>query len=645
MTTDTFQRKLTAILSADVVGYSRLMGEDEEATVRILNKYKEIIFDLIERHNGRLVDSPGDNVLTEFVSVVDAVRCGVRVQEDLKASNEQLPADSKMEFRIGINIGDVIQDGDRIYGDGVNIAARIESFADPGGICISRTAYDQVKGKIDIDYEYLGEYEVKNIKEPIRVYKIQKEKSEVKIATESKTSTLSEKPSIVVLPFVNMSNDPEQEYFSDGMSEELINALAKLEGLKVISRTSAFYFKGESTDLRTIGEKLGVENVLEGSVRKAGNKLRITAQLIKVADDTHLWSEAYNRELEDVFAIQEEISNAIVDSLKIRLLGKEKESIVRTYTENIDAYDAYIKGRYFFYSFVEGSMEKALQYYKQAIQLDPGYAPAHSAIGEYYYARPISGQNISPDDTYTKAIEAVNTALKIDNSLPEAHATLGTIRFLYEWDFKGAEKALKTAIELKPGLSKPHFDYAAFLGTTGNTDRAILEARKGMEIDPLCGLTHYVLGQSFFYSGKFDQALVKLQEAREIIPTFFLGFAFLIWTYSRKGMLREAMDEINKGLEIFPDDPRLVCLKGRIYAQKGEKHRTQKILDELHKMSKKEYVNPSIFAALYTDLEEMDKAMEYLEEVHKRHDYFIFLFQNEYRSDPRFDAFLKKVGL
>ena len=312
MTTEDFKRKLTAILSADVVGYSRLMGDDEEATVRTLKKYKQIIFDLIERHNGRLVDSPGDNVLAEFVSVVDAVRCSVQIQEDLKENNEGLPPNRKMEFRIGINVGDVIQDGDRIYGDGVNVAARIESLADPGGICLSRTAYDQVRKKLKHEYEYLGEYEVKNIDEPVRIYRIQMEpETNTTIVKEKKASALSDKPSIVVLPFVNISNDPEQEYFSDGMTEEIINAIANVEGLKVISRTSSFFFKGKDVSLRTIGEELNVDNVIEGSVRKAGNKIRITAQLIKVTDDAHLWSETYDRELEDVFSIQDEISKEI----------------------------------------------------------------------------------------------------------------------------------------------------------------------------------------------------------------------------------------------------------------------------------------------------------------------------------------------
>lgn len=647
MTSEDFKRKLTAILSADVVGYSRLMGDDEEATVRTLNKYKQIIFDLIERHNGRLVDSPGDNVLSEFVSVVDAVRCGVQIQEDLKENNEGLPPNRRMEFRIGINTGDVIQDGDRIYGDGVNVAARIESLADAGGICLSRTAYDQVKKKLNYEYEYLGEYEVKNIDEPVRVYRVQMEPDvKTDIVREKKASTVSKEPSIAVLPFVNISGDPEQEYFSDGMTEEIINALANVEGLKVISRTSSFFFKGKDVSLRTIGAELNVDNVIEGSVRKAGNRLRITAQLIKVADDIHLWSDTYDRELEDVFAIQDEISRAIVDGLKIRLFGEEKRSLVKTHTKNMDAYESYIKGRYFYQSFMEGGIEKALQYYNRAITFDPDYAPAYSAIAEYYYYLHVSEQKISRDKAYTKATEAINTALEIDSNLPDVYANLGLIKLFFEWDWKGSEKSLETAVRLNPGLSKPHYDYSCYLTTKGNTDRSILEARKAVELDPLSGIAHFCLGYSLFASSQFEQALQEFRQADEMAPRFLSAFVGLVITYIVKGMFEDAMNTINKGLKLFGRHPFFLRQIGTVCSRKGEKDKTQAILDELLERSKREYVSPSVIASLYTDLGEMDKAYEYLEEGYENRDTNILTtFMLEYRNDDRFDAFFKKIGL
>ena len=369
MSAEKYKRRLTAIVSADVVGYSRLMGEDEASTVDTITKYREVMADLIEQHRGRIVDSPGDNVLAEFASVVDAAQCAVAVQKEIQSRNTELPVARRMEFRIGINLGDVIEEGERIYGDGVNIAARLEALADPGGICISKTAFDHIESKLPLGYEYIGEQSVKNISKPVIAYKVlmdprvitsgEIEKKRV-MPPWSKKSAIAVgisiiiifmalgiwsfylggrltkpatggKASIVVLPFTNMSDDPEQEYFSDGITEELIGALAKVRGIKVISQTSAFFYKGKDVDLRTVGEKLKVDNVLEGSVRKSGNKLRITVQLINVADDTHLWSETYDREMKDVFVIQDEISKAVVRNLKVELLGIEDERLAHDY--------------------------------------------------------------------------------------------------------------------------------------------------------------------------------------------------------------------------------------------------------------------------------------------------------------------------
>jgi len=369
MSIEKYKRRLTAIFSADVAGYSRLMGEDEAGTVSTITKYREIMSDIVEQYRGRIVDSPGDNVLAEFASVVDATQCAVSVQKEIQSRNSELPVARRMQFRIGINIGDVIEEDERIYGDGVNIAARLEALADPGGICISKTAFDYIESKLPLGYEYIGEQLVKNITKPVSAYKVimdpriispgEIEKKIVmppwskKFAIAAGISIIillmafgiwsfylggrltqpasGGKVSIVVLPFRNLSDEPEQEYFSDGITEELINALAKVSGLKVVSQTSAFYFKGKDVNLRTVGEKLKVDNVLEGSVRKSGNKLRITAQLINVADDTHLWSETYDRDMKDGFDIQDEISKAVVKNIKMELLRIEDERLIHDY--------------------------------------------------------------------------------------------------------------------------------------------------------------------------------------------------------------------------------------------------------------------------------------------------------------------------
>ncbi len=375
MNTEGFKRKLSAILSADVAGYSRLMGDDEMATVSTITVYREVMATLIKQHRGRVVDSPGDNVLAEFGSVVDAAQCAVAVQKEFLSRNSELPEERRMQFRIGINLGDVIEERERIYGDGVNVAARLEALADLGGICISKTAFDHIESKLPLGYEYIGEQTVKNIAKPVSAYKVLMDPrvtTSADIKKKRDKSLMSkrpviaggigvliiiivlmighflsrssgpqtgqgpdEKPSIAILPFKNMSDNPEQEHFSDGITEELINALAKVKGLRVVSQTSSFYFKGKNADLRTVGEKLNVDHVLEGSVRKSENKLRITAQLINVDTDTHLWSETFDREMKDIFDIQDEISLSVATQLKVALLGPEKKPSIDSYIEEI----------------------------------------------------------------------------------------------------------------------------------------------------------------------------------------------------------------------------------------------------------------------------------------------------------------------
>src|SRR5512136_520418 len=328
MTTDKIKRKLTAILSADVKGYSRLMGEDEEWTLRTLNAYKEVMRSLVQQHRGRVISSPGDNVLAEFASVVDVVQCGVEIQQVLRAKNAMLSETRRMEFRIGMNVGYVSEEGDTIYGDGVNIAARLEGLAEAGGICISESAYQQIENKLPLRYDYLGEHEVKNIVKPVRVYRAQIESEAVarkpsEVASKEKMAfPLPDKPSIAVLPFVNMSDDPKQEFFSDGMTEEIITALSKSPYLFVIARQSTFAYKGKPVKVKQVSEELGVRYVLEGGVRRSGEKVRITAQLIDAMTGYHLWGERYDRDLKEIFALQDEIALKIMTTVHEKLAGQ-----------------------------------------------------------------------------------------------------------------------------------------------------------------------------------------------------------------------------------------------------------------------------------------------------------------------------------
>ena len=373
-------RKLRAILSADVKGYSLLMADNEIATINTLKNYRNIMSECIEQHGGRVVDQVGDNLLAMFDSVVDAVQCSVEVQKKLKEKNDELHEDKKLVFRIGVNIGDVIQDGDRIFGDGVNIAARIESLADAGGICISRNAYDHVNNKLELKFKYLGEHEVKNIKEPVRVYKVLLEtESPEPLVKES--LELPEKPSIAVLPFNNMSGDPSQEYFSDGLTEQIISGLCKVSKLFVIARNSSFAYKNKSIGIKQIAQELGVKYILEGSVQRAGDRVRITAQLIDATTDYHMWSKSYDRDLSDIFALQDEITIKLMNAMSVNLTDGEQSLLYVDEIKNIKAFDKYLRGIECFYRVNRQHNAQARNIFKQALNLEKSSALLFTLLG------------------------------------------------------------------------------------------------------------------------------------------------------------------------------------------------------------------------------------------------------------------------
>ena len=337
-------RKLTAILSADVKGYSLLVADDETFTIQTLQAYRHLMSDLIIQYSGRVVDSPGDNLLAEFPSAVDAVECAVAIQKRLKKENDRFVEAKRLEFRMGVNIGDVVQDGDRIYGSGVNVAARIEGISNPGGICVSRSVYDQVKDNLDFTFEYVGEHRAKNIKEPVRVYKVLLDLESTKPLADEPPE-IPQKPSIAVLPFDNMSGDPGQEYFSDGITEDIITDLSKVSGIFVVARNSSFFYKGKQVKVQQIAEELKVQYVLEGSIRRAGDRLRITVQLIDAKSGHHLWAERYDRELKDIFAVQDEVTQKVVSELSVCLTAHEIERLERRHTNSFEAYELLLRAR------------------------------------------------------------------------------------------------------------------------------------------------------------------------------------------------------------------------------------------------------------------------------------------------------------
>jgi len=446
---------------------------------------------------------------------------------------------------------------------------------------------------------------------------------------------LPDKPSIAVLPFTNISGDREQEYFSDGVTDELINALAKLKGLKVISRTSAFYFKGKDVDLRTVGEKLKVKNVLEGSVRKSGNKLRITAQLIKVADDTHLWAETYDREMEDVFAIQEEISCEIVGVLKVQLMGKTDTQVVKRTTENMEAFELYLKAKSTPWNLRE--TDDVVLLYEKVIEFDPDFAPAYVELAEKLALGPLPPMSLQDED-FLKAKAYIEKALKLDYTNAKAHATLANAK-IANWDWDGAEKEFKRAIELSPGSSFPHSVYARYLGEMGHYDEQLIESMKGMELDPLDGIAVFEYGKALINSGQFDKAKQHCEKTIEIFP-YHRGLKFiLVRTYELNGMYDEAIEIFRKvGFQFG-----II----RTYAQMGKREDAQKMLDELNT---EQGINLIQNACFYSILGEKDKAIEFLEQAVVEHlPQCVWMIAHpdfdNLRSDPRFIVLLKKMGI
>jgi adenylate cyclase len=557
---DRVKRKLSAIMSADVVGYSRLMGEDEVATVRTLEAYREMIAEVIRNYGGRVVDSPGDNILAEFASVVDAVESAVDIQKELRAKNAELPENRRMAFRIGMNLGDVIEEGERIYGDGVNVAARIEGLTQGAGICISRNVYDQVKGKLSLEYEYLGEHTVKNIAEPVSVYRILTG-PEVCGPKMSKGFELPDKPSIAVLPFVNMSGDPEQEYFSDGISEEIITGLSKIPQMFVIARNSSFTYKGRPVKAQVVSEELGVRYILEGSVRKSGNRIRITAQLIDAKTGHHLWAERYDRDMGDIFALQDEITMKILTALQVELTDGQQANVYGKGTDNFEAYMKFLQARKF-YTLSGMSKEAtflARQAAEEAISLDEAYPAPYVLLAWTHWFDLRFGWAESPEDSFQQAYSIAQKAEALDDSIPDVHALLAGIH-LYQGQHDQAIARGERAVALGPNDALVHAVMAHILRFAGRFEEAIAMIKKAMRLQP-----HYPpfflveLAMCDYYVGRHEEAI----ELAEKYLTFsqsrgedaFIWPCYLMLTvnYIRLGRERQAREAAAGLLRTFPN--------------------------------------------------------------------------------------------
>jgi adenylate cyclase len=552
MTTQKVTRKLTAILSADVKGYSRLMGDDEEWTVRTLTVYKDIMGNIIHQHRGRVVDAPGDNLLAEFASVVDAVQCALEIQEELGSRNGGLPVDRKMDFRIGVNLGDVIVEDDRIYGDGVNTAARLQELAEGGGVCISGTVYDQIEGKLQLKYEFLGEKMVKNIKKPVRAYSVGEGKGPT-LSRKPGRSELPDKPSIVVLPFVNMNGDPQLDYLSDGITENLITNLSKISSLFVISSNSTFTYKGKAVKVEQVGEELGVRYVLEGSVQKADRRLRITAQLIDAVSGYHLWGERYDRDMEDIFLLQDDVTEKIIAALRVKVEKAEIERVLRKPSESLEAYDYALRGRAYVYATTKEQNARAQECFKVAIDLDPRFAGAYVGLGWACFNNWVHRWITDPQSSLDTAIELAQKAIVLDPSLPSAYRLLGECH-LWKRQYEQAIGEIETAIALDPNDAENYAELSGALVWVGRHEEALAQMEKAMRLNPFYPVMYpFGLGLAQFMMQKREEAIASFKKVLTRAPDFLWAHLLLALVFVEADRMEEARAEVSEVLRIDPN--------------------------------------------------------------------------------------------
>jgi adenylate cyclase len=540
-------RRLAAILAADVVGYSRMMGTDEAGTLAALKRHRATVFDpTVAEHNGRIVKLIGDGTIVEFTSVVDAVRCALAIQQSARADAD--PSGMNITLRIGINLGDIIIDGDDIYGDGVNIAARLEPLAEPGGVCIASIVNESVGSRIDVTFDDGGEVAVKNIDRPIRVWKWHpgngsgeiRESQPVEMATPEPAEPRAQ--SIAVLPFDNMSHDPEQEYFSDGITEDIITDLSKVGGLMVIARNSSFAYKGKSPDIRAVGRELGVTSVLEGSIRRAGNRVRVTAQLIDAATGGHLWADRYDRDLTDIFEVQDEVTRQIVEALKVTLTPNEAALIADTPTSNLEAHDLFIRARELWREqlITKDRLEEIRAILERAIALDPDYGDPYAALAQLGIVMFNNNWTDDPQATVERAVELAAKATELAPTSSFAHTALATSSGFVK-DFARSRQAIERALELNPNNAEALVSRGAREVLTGDPAGAIPDLERARRLDPTgTALALHFLGLAHLLLGKYETAAAYFKERILLTPGTDLSRVMLASTLGHLGETDEA---------------------------------------------------------------------------------------------------------
>jgi TolB-like protein/class 3 adenylate cyclase/Tfp pilus assembly protein PilF len=638
-------RQLAAILFADMTGYTALMQENEQLARAKRKRLKDVLDVVIEKHHGKTIQYYGDGSLSIFSSAIDSVMCAIEIQHELQR-------EITVDLRIGIHIGDVIIEDEAIYGDGVNLASRIESLAVSGSVLISEKVFDEIRNQSHIQSRELGYFEMKNVKVPVRVFAITNSGIVVPDRAELQGKTKQPVNRLAVLPFVNMSADAENEYFSDGITEELLNALTKIDGLQVTSRTSAFAFKGKNIDIRDIAIQLNVDKVLEGSVRRAGNRVRITAQLINAADGYHLWSENYDRQLTDIFEVQDEISNIIANKLRENLTASQTSHHVKSPpAQNVDAYTFYLKGLHYWNRVTPADMRKAIECFEQAIALEPDYALAYAMTASAYSHLGAAGQML-PDTAFEIVHRYADKALALDPSIAEGHIAKGGAYLFYNWKWKEAYEALQKAVALNPGATTAYNLLSLYYVTMGQKDQALAVMETAVKLDPLSPMINQALGSIYVYLERYDDAIRQADKLLEIDPQMRASIELKAWSLGMK-------NEWEHALTLFEEIHRLTNhpLKGLMgvgYAN-AMLGRSAIALECIRKIEQRQAENPELvldadLVGIWYALGDYDKVFYHIMRCVEKRVAPVSLFL-EYpvfaglRKDPRFRDLKEKMNI
>lgn len=638
----TQSRQLAAIMFTDIVGYTALMGASEKRAFDLLQKNRDLQKPIIEHWRGKLIKELGDGMLASFNSVSDSVYAAMDIQEKLHAENV-------FQLRIGIHLGEVVFENNDVFGDGVNIASRIQATAEPGTIYVSETVHDNLYNKSGISSVFVKQENLKNVREPVRMYEVyDPEKHQTLHRNESSQSINGSEKSIAILPFVNMSNDPDQEYFSDGMAEEILNALARIKELKVAGRTSSFQFKGKNIDLREVGKKLGVANVLEGSVRKYGNHLRITAQLVDIKNGFHLWSERYDRDVEDILTIQEEIALAITDKLKLTLLDEDLEVITKCCAHDPEAFQFYLQARFLWNKRTDEGMATSVRYFQKAIEKDPEYAIAWAGLADSYNLLAEHSKE-ARKELYAKSNAAAQKALEIDSDVAEAHISLASLLMLEKHDWVNAGKEFRLGIQLKPDYVTGHHWYSEWLLGMGYLEEALKSISKAIELDPVTFTMVKDKGVIYYYLRQYEQAIALANTALELDPKNSGSYRLISLAFMALGKFDQALAANKTWDEMTGFHFKSTVAKALILASSGEKDQAREIVESYDEDARAKGEDFRGLALVYLALDDQDKAFQLLEKSIDEGELSMSSLQvdpklDPLRTDPRYQELVKKMG-